>query len=516
MQPVRILLVEDDPAHQNLLKQALVTNRPFVDVCVVSTGDEFRKAIQRQRFDCALVDYKLPDINGDELLRAVENDLHGCPALVISSSETQQVAVSSIRSGSLDFIPKTEALEGDMLWQRIQVAIRKTGKKRAEQRKIERRQGQLARLAETDQLTGLYNRRYLDRQLQDGTYQRDRRRKMSCIMLDIDHFKEINDIYGHAVGDTLLKDIAETVRTSLSGGDAALRWGGDEFLILHSSTGLCEAWVWSRGLKNHIEHRSFRAGRKDIDVTVSVGIINFPTTKMGQEMIDLTDQAMYLAKRQGRNRICTWPMVAVEQAMVKIQRDGPDDPARRRIEFLASCDGIFGPTQKQQLWDHCKTVGAVVNKLGQVMDIPKKNLETFQLAGLFHDLGKSVIPEDLLAQQAPLTKQQWPVINSHSDFGADMALQLGTVREVAACIRDHHRPYSQAYATDSFVRLGARIICAADALTAMTEERPYRPARSHEEALAELTRGSGAQFDPQVVAAAHTIEPLRSVKVKAA
>ena len=512
MRRVRILLAEDDPAHQELLAQALSADRPFLDVSVVATGDGFKRTLQRQRFDCVVIDYRLPDITADELLRAVEEDLRDCPALVISSIASQKVAVSSVRSGSVDFVPKTEALESDGLWRRIQVAIRKTERKRKERHRIERRHDQLARLAETDHLTGLYNRRYLDRQLQARSYQRDRRREMSCIMMDIDHFKRINDTHGHAAGDSLLKDIAEMVRSSLSGGDMALRWGGDELLILRSSTGLCEAWIWSEGLKARVEHEIFRAGRKDLRATVSMGVVVFPTPKMGQEMIELADQAMYLAKRQGRGRVCTFPMVAVDQALAKLDREGPAGPTRRRVEFLAACDGILGPTQKHHLWGHSSTVGAVANGLGRVIGMPEQNLQAIRLAGLFHDLGKCVIPEELLAERGPLTKQQWALIQGHSDLGADMAVRLGAPREVAACVRDHHRPYSRAYTTNSFLPLGARVICAADALAAMTEERPYRPARSHGEALAELTRASGSQFDPSVAAAAHGIEPLRSSK----
>ncbi|MBL7133188.1 MAG: diguanylate cyclase [Phycisphaerae bacterium] len=510
MQPARIILAEDEKEHQELLKQALTAERPLVDVHVVATGGELRKALQRQRFDCAVVDFNLPDTNADELLAAAKKDLHGCPALVVSSNEAQGVAVSSIRSGSVDFVPKIEALEGDRLWKRVEAAIRKTKRNRGERRAIDRRQGQLAQQAETDQLTGLYNRRYLDRQLQSHAYDRDRRRMMSCIMMDIDYFKKVNDIHGHAVGDALLKEIAQMARTGLSGGDAALRWGGDEFLILQPSTDLCEAWVWSKELKSRIGQHVFRAGRTDYTVTVSMGVVNFPTSKMGQEIIDLADQALYLAKRQGRDRVCTWPMVAVDQAMTKIEQGGLPDPARRRIEFLSSCDGILGPTQKQQLWHHCAAVGSVAEQLGRTMGLPEEKLAAIRLGGLLHDLGKSVIPEELLAQQAPLTKEQRAIIQSHSDIGADMSLRLGASGEEAACVRDHHRAFPRAYTKGSFMGLGARLIGVADALEAMTEERPYRSARSHEEALFELTRVSGTQFDPAVVAAACTIKPIDS------
>jgi DNA-binding NtrC family response regulator len=116
MRSLRIVLAENDPAHQELLQRALTSRRPRVDVRVVATGAELEKAVRHQRFDCAIVDYKLPDAKADDLLRAIHKDLRGAPAIVVSSNETQQVAVASIRSGFADFVPKAEALRGRELW----------------------------------------------------------------------------------------------------------------------------------------------------------------------------------------------------------------------------------------------------------------------------------------------------------------------------------------------------------------------------------------------------------------
>lgn len=504
MRPLRILVAEDDPAHQELLQRVLTAHRPCVDVRVVESGAEFEKAVHDQRFDCVVIDYHLPDARADELLQAAKSDLRGCPVIVASSNQTQQAAISSIRSGSVDFVPKAEALHGRTLWDRVRKATQETHRRKTEQQKIERRQKELTRQADTDELTGLYNRRYLDRQLQANSYERDRRRDMSCILMDIDHFKKTNDVHGHAAGDTVLKEISELLRKSLSGGDVAIRWGGEEFVILQGSTDLSEAWIWAEELRSRIAQLSFRTNGTEFNTTVSLGVVSFPTCKMGREMIGLADRAMYLAKSQGRNRVCTWPMVAVDRALTKAMRCGASDPVRRRRKFLACCEDVLGPTQIEHLTSHCEEVAKIAVKLAQVMALPRSELGRIQVGGLLHDLGKSMIPEELLAQPEPLTKAQWTVMGRHPDYSADMSLRLGADQDTAACIRYHHLPWRHVYVGSS----AAKVLCVADALAAMMAERAYRPARSAAEALAEVMRGAASQFDLTVASTAQSIEPF--------
>ena len=505
MQGLRILLAEDDPAHQELLCCALTSHHPCVDVRVVATAAAFEKAVRSQRFDCVIVDYRLPDATADELLQAVHRDLHGAPAMVISSNESQRVAVTSIRSGSVDFVPKSEALHGHTLWDRVREAMRKARKRATEHHRIERRQKELRRLADTDLLTGLPNRRYLDHQLQSNAYERDRRREMSCILLDIDHFKQVNDLRGHAAGDGVLREIAELVGKGLSGGDVAIRWGGEEFVVLRSSTNLGEAWIWADEFRDRVAQASFRTDGTDFGVTVSLGVVSFPTAKMGFEMIDLADQAMYLAKNRGRDRVCTWPMVAVDRALADATRVGGPSPARQRLEFLARCDDILGPTQKEHVTRHCQEVERMAENLAGVMGLDPDQRRRIQMSGLLHDIGKCVIPEELLAQPGPLTQAQWAIMSQHPDHGADISLRLGADQDLAACVRQHHRPWRGF----SSVSAAAKVICVADALAAMMSQRAYRPALSAVDALAELRRGAGSQFEPAVVSAAHFVRPLR-------
>jgi putative nucleotidyltransferase with HDIG domain len=180
------------------------------------------------------------------------------------------------------------------------------------------------------------------------------------------------------------------------------------------------------------------------------------------------------------------------------------DLVHKRLEFLALCEDILGPMQKEHVTEHCREVEEMGANLAELMHLPQEERRRIQMAGLFHDIGKSVIPEEILAQREPLTKTQWAVMRQHPDHGADICLRLGIDQDTVACVRQHHRPWRGT----SSVSVAAKVICVADALVAMMSDRAYRPARSAVDALEELRRGAGPQFDPAVVSAAHFIQPL--------
>ena len=255
MSKMRILVAEDNPQHQLLLKSLL---KPLASedalLEIVSSGREAKEAINHTRFDCLVLDFRLPDITADTFLQEVSEQLLevGCPVIVISSSRDQTVAVASFRNGSIDFLPKREAFTPGCLWSRIRQAIGKCRRVRQERREDIRERSELRRLAETDQLTGLFNRRFLEAGLARGDFRRDRRKKTTCAFIDIDHFKKINDTHGHSVGDQVLKSTAQAISRSLPGGAVAIRWGGEEFVVLQTSTSLGDTWMWADGLRKLI------------------------------------------------------------------------------------------------------------------------------------------------------------------------------------------------------------------------------------------------------------------------
>ena len=373
-------------------------------------------------------------------------------------------------------------------------------------RQVDRRQAPRVTFSETDVLTGLGQPRHLERLL-DGDRLRDDRRRMSCIMLDVDHFKDSNDTYGRAAGDEILRAVSGAVRERLRKADLAVRWGGDEFVILRPATTLTDAWLWAEQLRCRIQALRVEHEGRTITTTVSLGAVSFAAKQLARNMIDRAAQAMSLAKQRGRNGVCTWPMVAVERAL-KLAESGPG-PEERWHKFIAYCLDDLGPTQQLHVTAHSWQVGQMTARLARYLGMNAGAVEKVHLAGLLHDVGKSVIPEDLLAKPDTFSPDERQLMNRHAEFGAELGTRLGADAHTTDWIRQHHTVLGLRVTdgTASPVPLEAQVLRVADAFTAMITKRPHRRSLSADEALAELRRGAGREYDPEVVAMARYAAP---------
>lgn len=177
--------------------------------------------------------------------------------------------------------------------------------------------------------------------------------------------------------------------------------------------------------------------------------------------------------------------------------------AARREQFLQACWGSLGPTQREHLTSHCQAVSDMAYRLCLAMRLPTAAAARVRLAGLFHDIGKCVVPEELLAKPGPLTASQRRAVNQHAALGGRYTLAITGDARLAGIVERHHHPKAGA-AAPRWVVLEAAIVQAADALVSMMSDRPYARARTSREALAELSRCAGAEFDPRVVRAAYS------------
>lgn len=171
----------------------------------------------------------------------------------------------------------------------------------------------------------------------------------------------------------------------------------------------------------------------------------------------------------------------------------------RRQLVLESLVDRLGPTQTQHVGEHCDRVGALAGELARCMSLTHEAIEDAAVAGVLHDIGKCAIPEALLALPRSLDTEEWLVMATHAELGACMAEQLGAGGTIVAAVRLHHERFEDA------PPLLARLLNVADALTTMLSDRQYRRAMPLDNALAELRREAGGQFDPAVVDAAHDV-----------
>jgi diguanylate cyclase (GGDEF)-like protein/putative nucleotidyltransferase with HDIG domain len=350
------------------------------------------------------------------------------------------------------------------------------------------------RLALTDPLTGLGNHRHfherLERAIEDATESGE---PLALCLIDVDDFKRINDRLGHPEGDAVLRQLASRLRQD----GETFRLGGDEFAVLMPGLTELDAEEITRSIVARISAVALdRIG----PVTVSAGLATYPSHgKSRAELIKLADSALYWAKEHGKNRVSVYRPAVVELGELRRLAEGPDEAARFRAaaSLARSVDA-----RDTYTGSHSTRVAELSARIAVRLGLGAADVELVRLAGSLHDLGKLAIPEEILRKPAPLTDGERLVIERHPQIGYRMLESLG-VDPIATWVLHHHERWDGRGYPDGLsgasIPLGARIILVADAYDAMTSDRSYQHHLTIGEALTELRRCAGTQFDPSAV-----------------
>jgi two-component system, cell cycle response regulator len=264
-------------------------------------GPDALEQCRQQPPDVILLDIEMPGLDGYQVLSELKSDagLKNIPVVFLTSRSGMADVVAGLRGGAHDYLKKP--FEAAELLARVGAAIHV--KKLQDQ--LEQRNADLDRISRTDELTGLFNRRHLDEELGRRNAVALRHQEPVCVLLlDLDHFKHVNDTYGHPAGDLVLQAFADRIRLGLRAGDIAGRWGGEEFLVVLPRTDLGGALDVAERIRAATAASSVTVGGRDIRVTVSGGCALGPSDSV-QALVELADQCLYRAKDAGRNRIVT-------------------------------------------------------------------------------------------------------------------------------------------------------------------------------------------------------------------
>jgi len=350
------------------------------------------------------------------------------------------------------------------------------------------------RLALTDPLTGLGNHRHFHERLQRELARAEQEgAALSLCLVDIDDFKRINDRFGHPAGDRVLGQLAARLRQ----GGESFRLSGDEFAVLLPGLGEHDAALVARSIVERVRATELeQAG----EVTVSVGVVTFPVQGVGRdELIRLADSALYWAKEDGKNRARTYEATTFELTQLRRLAEGPGRAARYRA---ATSLARVVDARDAYTGSHSERVGELAARIARRLGCDEAEVELTRLAANLHDLGKLAIPEEILRKRGSLDESERLVLQHHPQIGHRMLESLG-VEPIADWVLHHHERWDGAGYPDRLrgdeIPLGARIIFVADAWDAMTSERVYRTPLSAREAMEELERCAGSQFDPMVV-----------------
>ncbi len=323
MPKATILLVEDSETQAKTTR--LFLEKSGYEVLWAENGMAAFKLAKTRHIDLVLLDRVLPDMDGNEVCRwlKLDQDTKVVPILMLTIKDSASDKVTGLESGADDYLPKPyNEIE---LNARIYAALRtKTlqDELRTKNRQLEDMLTRVEVLAITDPLTGLFNRRRFETIL-ELEYKKTARYQtpLSCLMIDIDHFKSINDTFGHHKGDTVLKEVALIIQRSIREVDTAARWGGEEFAVLIPTINRESAVQPAKRVLKAVSEYAF-PDITDRKITVSIGIADVPNPKVdsGSKLVQMADLAMYEAKKKGRNRI---ELAAEDHPSVVLNKKNP-------------------------------------------------------------------------------------------------------------------------------------------------------------------------------------------------
>ncbi len=304
-QPIAILSIEDSDSDFNKLESSLKPSGP-ISLVRATTLDQALEILSERTFKLIFLDYVLPDGNGLNFMRMLAQKEIETPVVVITGQGDEMIASQIIQAGVYDYLPKDRVSA-----ESISRIIFNTLEKVRLRKEVEEAHKKLSEMSIRDELTKLYNRRYfmesLSRSMAESS--RDKTELMLC-MADLDHFKQINDTYGHVAGDMVLSTVGQLLGDSFRQYDLICRYGGEELAIILPNTDVHGAKAVCERFREIMAERTFVHNEQSFNVTVSIGIAPFdhsPSTKPG-ELVAMADEALYHAKRDGRNRTVVNPM----------------------------------------------------------------------------------------------------------------------------------------------------------------------------------------------------------------
>ena len=518
---IDILIIEDDANICANLNDIL--SEDGYKIASTGTISLAKKKLTNKFYNIALLDIKLPDGSGLELIKEIKKINEDIIVIVMTGFASVESSITALNEGAFAYLQKPLNMD------EVKVVMQKALKmqKLAIDNKFLLKK--LKTLSLKDPLTGLYNYRYLEERL-SAEFKRAKRNilPISIIMIDIDYFKSINDTYGHQCGDAILKELAVCLTDHARANDIVVRYyGGDEFLFLLPDTNKEEAVIIGKRLIEKIKKHNFQSKIKK--VKISIGISNFPEDGVNTEanLLNLADAALGDAKEMGGNNLSVSKGVFEENVENIIEKNEKEN-VKELKEKLFKMKNRVNHTLLESIYafaraikakdnytsEHSENMVYVVTEIGKRFNLSNKEIENLRHAAILHDLGKIGIPDKILLKHGKLTKKEYEKIKKHPQIGAEIIRCIHFLEEIVPIILYHHERFDGlGYSLGlkgKDIPLAARIISVVDVYQALILDRPYRKAYNKKEALRAIESGSGTQFDPDVVKV--FLEIMRSKK----
>lgn len=366
--------------------------------------------------------------------------------------------------------------------------------------KIEREHiKRLENMVHKDGLTGVYNHRFFCDALRQQVISSEKlQQPLSMIFIDIDYFKEYNDLHGHQKGDEALKVIGDLLNSSIRPGEIVARYGGEEFAILLPNTDENEAIRVAEQIRSKTEETYFsgQENQPNGNLTVSLGISTYPSkAKNDLELIKSADDALYRAKFFNRNRVETYTSILDDLKKEINERD---------VELITSIKTLISIINAKDRYTYAHTEKVVMYSrlLADSLNLNTEDKKTLIYGAYMHDIGKINIAKEVLNKKMPLNEEEWKLLKEHPEEGIAIIKPVSSLQSIIPLIAHHHERYDGKGYPDGLkgdeIPFLARVLTVVDSFDAMTSNRPYNKRKSYEEGIQELRRCSGVQFDPSI------------------
>lgn len=360
---------------------------------------------------------------------------------------------------------------------------------------------QLRKKAQKDPLTNLYNRGYFQENIRNE-FELARQSQISLLIISFDDFHLYNELYGMAEGDRILKRFAEALCCQVNRRGTVARYGGKEFAVSFpfcpaSAARDCaekaKAWLTQEIMDSGEQTKKF--------LTFSAGISAYPTNASNvNELFTYASMALYSAKCNGKNMIVCYKHEEQDARIAQSLKS-------KQVLAQSCASTIYALTaaidaKDHYTFSHSNHVAVYASELAQALDLDAEHVEIVRQAGLLHDIGKIGTPEAILSKESRLTPEEYAIMKQHVDASIAMIRYLPSLDYVIPSVVGHHerwdgKGYPRGLAGNA-IPIGARCLCLADSFDAMISKRSYKEAMSVEEALAEIRRNLGTQFDPKL------------------
>lgn len=360
----------------------------------------------------------------------------------------------------------------------------------------------LSNLAKIDGLTEVYNHRFFQDALKDIVEKSEQSKStVSLIFTDIDYFKHYNDLNGHQKGDEVLRKVGYILKHNIRDGDIVARYGGEEFAIILPNTDESDSIGIAEKIRAEVENWEFEGEENQPNgkITISIGISTFPDKAKNEiELINSADDALYRAKFFNKNRVETYYSILEE-----LKKDIEEE----HIDLITSVKTLISVinTKDRYTYGHVERVVMFAKLLANKLNLPDEEKKVLKYGAYLHDIGKINISKEVLNKKMPLNNEEWEMLKQHPVSGVDLIRPVESLSEIIPLILYHHERYDgKGYPSQlkgNEIPYLSRVLTVVDSFDAMTSNRPYSIRKTYDDAVLEIRKCIGTQFDPDIAEA---------------